>query len=75
MTIKYLNHEGVAAHVESVDLAAIKALPQPQQLCGYWTAARPIVLLLASLPILPSQWKTIVAGLVASLDLFCPVKP
>ncbi len=75
MKINQLNHEGVANHVAAVDLAAIKALPQPEQLCAYWMAARPIVLLLASLPLLPAPWKAIVAGLVASLDLFCPVKP
>jgi hypothetical protein len=71
-----LSFEAVNAHVNRIDLAEITAptaVPQPgadraSRLATAYTAARPILSVLAATPLIPATWRAIVATLVLALD-------
>jgi hypothetical protein len=71
-----LTFEAVNAHVNSIDLSEITAptaVPQSpaeraSRLATAYTAARPILSVLAATPLIPATWRGIVATLVLALD-------
>jgi hypothetical protein len=71
-----LSFEFVNAHVNKVDLAEVTAptaVPQSgadraSRLITAYTAARPILSVLAATPLIPATWRAIVATLVLALD-------
>jgi hypothetical protein len=71
-----LTFEAVNAHVNSIDLAEVTAptaVPQSSadrasRLITAYTAARPILNVLAATPLIPATWRAIVATLVLTLD-------
>jgi hypothetical protein len=71
-----LSFEAINAHVNRVDLAEVTAptaVPQSgadraSRLATAYTAARPILSVLAATPLIPATWRAIVATLVLALD-------
>jgi hypothetical protein len=71
-----LSFELVNAHVGNIDLAEVTAptaVPQSNadrasRLTTAYTAARPILSVLAATPLIPATWRAIVATLVLALD-------
>jgi hypothetical protein len=71
-----LSFEFVNAHVGNIDLAEVTAptaVPQSNadrasRLVAAYTAARPILAVLAATPLIPATWRAIVATLVLALD-------
>ena len=71
-----LSFEAVHAHVNNIDLAEVTApaavaqsgADRATRLATAYTAARPILSVLAATPLIPATWRAIVATLVLSLD-------
>ena len=71
-----LSFEAVHAHVNSIDLAEVTAptavaqsvADRASRLATAYTAARPILSVLAATPLIPATWRAIVATLVLALD-------
>lgn len=70
--------EAINAHVNSIDLAEITALTAVPQtaadratrLVTAYTAARPILVAVAAIPLIPATWRAIVTTFVVALDGF-----
>lgn len=68
--------EAINDHVSSIDLAEVTAqtaAPQTaadraQRLATAYTAARPILMAVSVIPLIPATWRTIVSTLVIALD-------
>ena len=66
-----VSFETVNAHVNEVTAPAAVAQPaadRAARLATAYTAARPILSVLAATPLIPATWRAIVATLVLSLD-------
>ena len=71
-----VSFEGINAHVNSIDLSQVTAqtaAPQSaadraQRLMTAYTAARPILVAVSAIPLIPATWRTIVTTLVIALD-------
>jgi hypothetical protein len=71
-----VSFESINAHVSNIDLSevtAATALPQTaadraQRLATAYTAARPILVAVSAIPLIPATWRAIVTTLVAALD-------
>jgi hypothetical protein len=42
------------------------------KLCQAYGVARPILALVAGLPIIPKKWRDVINALIAALDVICP---
>lgn len=68
--------EAINAHVKSIDLSEVTAptaVPQTaadraQRLITAYAAARPILVAVSAIPLIPATWRAIVTTLVAALD-------
>jgi hypothetical protein len=77
-----LSFEAINAHVNRVDLAAITAptaVPQSgadrtERLLTAYKAARPILVGVAAIPLIPQTWRAIVSTFVVTLDTFASFK-
>lgn len=54
--------------VDAVDVAKLKALPSKEQLKGWYAAVRPILKVVAGLPLLPSKYATLIDGFISVAD-------
>ncbi|HEX3578234.1 MAG TPA: hypothetical protein VHY33_06690 [Thermoanaerobaculia bacterium] len=71
-----VSFEAINAHVNSTDLSEVTAqtaAPQTakdraQQLMTAYTAARPILVAVSAIPLIPATWRAIVTTLVVALD-------
>jgi hypothetical protein len=71
-----VSFETINAHVSSIDLSEVtaqSAAPQSaaeraQRLMTAYTAARPILMAVSAIPLIPATWRAIVTTLVAALD-------
>ena len=68
--------EEVNAHVEQYFAQAKQKSLAPTDvkatICGIYPIARPILVLLSGLPVIPTKWKDAIKMLIAALDAFCP---
>jgi hypothetical protein len=75
-----LSFEAVHAHVNSIDVAEVTAptavaqsvADRASRLATAYTAARPILSVLAATPLIPATWRAIVTTLVLTLDQVTP---
>jgi hypothetical protein len=68
-----MDFEAVDQHVTSfAPLPQVNAANPAAQLCVYYKAAKPIIVLVAAFPFFPAKWKSVLAGFTAVLDLMCP---
>ncbi|HEV7484639.1 MAG TPA: hypothetical protein VGQ65_03070 [Thermoanaerobaculia bacterium] len=71
-----VSFESINAHVSNIDLSEVTAhtaAPQTaaeraQRLMTAYTAARPILIAVSAIPLIPATWRAIVTTLVAALD-------
>jgi hypothetical protein len=71
-----VSFESINAHVSNIDLSEVTAqtaAPQTaadraQRLATTYTAARPILVAVSAIPLIPAAWRAIVTTLVAALD-------
>jgi hypothetical protein len=71
-----ISFEAINAHVNTIDLAEVTAptaAPQTgaeraQRLTTAYTAARPILMAVSAIPLIPATWRAIVTTFVVSLD-------
>jgi hypothetical protein len=71
-----VSFEAINAHVNSIDLAEVTApgavaqtgADRVQRLMTSYSAARPILVAVASIPLIPATWRAIVTALVVTLD-------
>jgi hypothetical protein len=74
--------EEVDKHIQSADLSALQApagaaaesLAIPN-VCQAYGVIRPILVLVANLPIIPKKWKDAIKAFMQVLDSFCPSNP
>jgi hypothetical protein len=75
--------EEVNAHIEKADLKKLQkatggsaesltAAGVGGQVCAGYKVVRPILLLVSSLPLIPSKWKAAIKAFIAIMDGFCP---
>lgn len=74
--------EEVDKHIQSADLSALQspaasateslAIPN---VCQAYGVIRPILVLVANLPIIPRKWKDAIKAFMQVLDSFCPLNP
>lgn len=77
--------EEVNAHIEKADLKKLqagsaalasakgaKAANVGSQVCAGYKVVRPILLLVSSLPLIPSKWKAAIKVFISIMDGFCP---
>ena len=62
----------VEQYVAAENAAAAATVGAPQDLCSAWRKARPVVLFVLNLPLIPSRWKAIIQPVLTALDTFCP---
>ena len=72
-----LNFEEINAHVEKhfskpIVQSSLTKANALSQLCSIYKTVRPILLALSGLPIIPGNWKKVIATLIAVLDVMCP---
>lgn len=73
-----ISFEAINAHVSNIDLAEVTAqtaVPQSaadraQRLITAYAAARPILVAVSAIPLIPATWRAIVTTFVAALDGF-----
>jgi hypothetical protein len=71
-----ISFEAINAHVNNIDLSEVTAptaAPQAaadraQRLMTAYTAARPILVAVSAIPLIPATWRAIVTTLVVALD-------
>ena len=78
--------EEVDKHIQSVDLTAFQpggkhhvaasaaanpaaALPN---VCAIFKAARPILVLVSNIPLIPQRWRDVLKTFIQTLDVICP---
>jgi hypothetical protein len=71
-----MTFEQVDKHVNSLSGPVVNPTPGPvtsiSQLCPYWKAVSPIVVLVGNLPIIPAQWKAVINAFVNVMNQVCP---
>lgn len=69
-----LTFENVNDHVEKADLETLGAAgPEAAgNICGAYAVVRPILKLLADLPLIPGKWKKALKLFIQFMDAFCP---
>jgi hypothetical protein len=71
-----ISFEAINAHVSNIDLSEVTApaaatqtaTDREQRLMTAYTAARPILVAVSAIPLIPAAWRAIVTTLVAALD-------
>ena len=71
-----VSFESINAHVSTIDLSEVTApaaatqtaADRAQRLATAYTAARPILVAVSAIPLIPATWRAIVTTLVAALD-------
>jgi hypothetical protein len=71
-----VSFEAINAHVNASDLAGVTApgtaqqtpADRAQRLITNYTAARPILVAVATIPFIPAPWRAVITGLVVMLD-------
>jgi hypothetical protein len=71
-----VSFETINAHVSNIDLSEVTApaaatqtaADRVQRLMTAYTAARPILVAVSAIPLIPAAWRAIVTTLVAALD-------
>lgn len=58
----------LAKEVDAVDVERLKALPSKEQLKAWYSAVRPILKVIAGLPLLPSKYATLIDGFMSVAD-------
>lgn len=58
----------LAKEVDAVDVERLKALPSKEQLKAWYAAVRPILKVIAGLPLLPSKYATLIDGFMSVAD-------
>ncbi len=75
--------EEVDKHIQSADLSKIQAAVKSgaaaggtaaaiPNVCGAYQVVKPILLLLAGLPLIPKKWKDAIKAFMGVLDALCP---
>ena len=70
LTFEYVND-----HIEKADLEALEAAgPEGviDKICPAYAVVRPILKLIAGLPIIPAKWKKALKLFMQFMDAFCP---
>ena len=74
-----LTFEDVDKHIESIDLAKLRATSAQTggaaaipNVCPVYKAVRPILVLLSTLALLPQKWRDALKALIQVLDVVCP---
>lgn len=73
---KQLTFEEVNAHIEKHFTAdkrqALNQAMGAGSICNVYHIVRPILVIISSLPLIPSKWKDAVKLLIGTLDAMCP---
>lgn len=71
-----MDHDQINAHLDKhlpADAkAALSLTGSGVQLCPIFTAVRPILVAVSSIPLLPKRWRDALATFVRVLDAVCP---
>ena len=73
-TEKSLTFEEVNAHVEQhLTDAKLKSMTATAPgLCTIYSGARPILVIISQLPLIPQKWRDGIKVLISALDVLCP---